>query len=141
MKRVIYKSRAVRDFSEGELLALLTGARRRNHVVDVTGMLIYTGRSFLQMLEGEATAVQKVLTRIIADPRHVKVRILMDAEIEQRLFDDWAMGFEHVDPHELAGRIEGYRPASNFPLMNPTYIVDGTIAQTLLGLYAGHKTG
>ncbi len=140
MKRLIYKSRAVRDFGEGELLALLGGARRRNHDVDVTGMLIYTGRSFLQMLEGEVGAVQKVFTRIMADSRHTKLRILKDADVQRRLFDDWAMGFERVDQQELAARIQGYRPASDFPLMNPMYIVDGDVAETMLTLYAAHET-
>ena len=53
MRRIIYGSTAVREFSDTELLELLGAARAVNTEHSVTGMLVYADRSFLQHFEGE----------------------------------------------------------------------------------------
>jgi hypothetical protein len=139
MKRIIYCSQAVRDFPPGELVTLLDHARERNAACGLTGMLLYSSQSFLQMVEGEAEAIEATYARIRDDARHTNLRLLMDAEVPGRSFPDWTMGFEHVDDEELADELDGFTPATRYPLVNPDLITNATVAQTLLALYAKNR--
>jgi hypothetical protein len=139
MKRMIYCSQATVDFSPEELIALLEFARAKNEQSGLTGMLLYSSQSFLQMLEGDPAALEETYARIFADDRHVKLRLLMSTEVSGRRFPDWTMGFEHVDDEELAEVLEGFTPEIEYPLVNPDLITNGGVAQTLLSLYAKNR--
>jgi hypothetical protein len=140
VKRIIYCSQAKIDFSPEELVDLLDLARRENAKSGLTGMLLYCSQSFLQMLEGDPLALEATYTRIKADLRHTKLRMLMNADVSAPLFPDWTMGFEHVDDEELADELDGFTPETAYPLVNPDLITNGGVAQTLLTLYAKNRT-
>jgi Sensors of blue-light using FAD len=139
MKRIIYCSQATHDFSPDELVTLLETARQRNEQAGLTGMLLYCSQSFLQVLEGDAQALEDTYARILADPRHTNLRLLMDATVDAPLFPDWTMGFEHVDDEQLAQDLDGFTPALDYPLVNPDLITNAGVALTLLGLYARNR--
>jgi hypothetical protein len=139
VKRIIYCSQATHDVSPDELIGLLEGARARNEQVGLSGMLLYCSQSFLQMLEGDAAALETTYSRIRADERHTNLRLLLDAEVTAPLFPDWSMGFEHVDDEDLAEELPGFTPATTYPLLNPDLITNAGVAQTLLTLYAKNK--
>jgi len=136
VRRIIYCSRATTDVSPDELVALLTVSRRNNEAAGLSGMLLYSSQSFLQMLEGEPAAMADTYARIHADPRHRDLRLLLDAEVARPLFPDWSMGFDHVDDEDLADSLDGFTPATVYPLLNPDLITNAGVAQTLLTLYA-----
>ena len=139
MKRMIYCSQATLDFSPDELIALLELSRANNDRSGLSGMLLYSSQSFLQMLEGDPAALEETYARILADDRHVNLRLLMNSDVTERLFPDWTMGFEHVDDEELAEDLEGFTPEIDYPLVNPDLITNGGVAQTLLTLYAKNR--
>lgn len=139
MKRVIYCSQATQDVSPDELVALLEVSRRNNEKVGLSGMLLYSSQSFLQVLEGDAAALEETYARIKADDRHVNLRLLMDEEVPAPLFPDWTMGFEHVDDEDLADELDGFTPATDYPLVNPDLVTNAGVAQTLLKLYAKNR--
>ena len=62
MRRMIYCSQATFDFSPEELISLLELAREKNQASGLTGMLLYSSQSFLQVLEGDATALAEDLS-------------------------------------------------------------------------------
>lgn len=136
---MIYCSQATHDVSPDELLDLLGAARDRNQKSGLSGMLLYCSQSFLQMLEGDGSALTATYERIARDPRHTNLRVLLDADVPARMFPDWSMGFEHVDEDEIAEHVEGFTAATLYPLMNPDLIINGGVAQTLLALYAKNK--
>jgi hypothetical protein len=139
LNRIIYCSQATTDFSPDELVTLLELARNRNATSELTGMLLYCGQSFLQVLEGGPVALASTYGRIVADDRHTNLRLLMDAEVSSPLFPDWSMGFEHIDDAELAEDLEGFMPQTEYPLVNPDLITNGGVAQKLLTLYAKNR--
>jgi hypothetical protein len=139
MKRIIYSSQATADFSPEELVTLLDLARRENSASGLTGMLLYCSQSFLQVLEGDESALAATYARIERDQRHTNLRLLMNVEISSRLFADWTMGFEHIDDEELAQEVEGFTPETEYPLVNPDLITNGGVAQALLTLYAKNR--
>jgi hypothetical protein len=139
MRRLIYGSQATQDLSPDDLVDLLARARASNEKAGLSGMLLYSSQSFLQLLEGDEAALAETYRRITADPRHTNLRLLLDAEVPARLFADWSMGFDHVDDEELADELPGYTAATLYPLMNPDLIINGKVAETLLTLYAKNK--
>lgn len=139
MKRIIYCSQATHDFGPDELIALLENARALNEKAGLSGMLLYCSQSFLQVLDGDESALEVTYARIRADPRHMNLRMLLDAEVAAPLFPDWSMGFEHVDDEEIADELVGYTPATKYPLLNPDLVTNAGVAQTLLTLYAKNR--
>ena len=63
----------------------------------------------------------------------------MDAEVSAPMFPDWTMGFEHVDDEDLADELDGFTPATDYPLVNPDLVTNASVAQTLLKLYAKNR--
>lgn len=139
MKRIIYCSQATGDFDVEELVEVLGASRRNNSAADVSGMLLYCSRSFLQALEGPEAAVDATFTRISGDPRHTNLRVLCAEATDARAFPDWTMGFEAVDDEELAEEVDGFTPALEYPLVNPDLVTNAVVAQTLLNLYARNR--
>lgn len=96
---LLYFSRAHRDMSSADLTALVRGAHLRNQDIQVTGILMYHLRMFMQYLEGDEAVVRVLLDRIRHDERHHDVRVAFEDFIEERLFPDWAMAL--VDSQRL----------------------------------------
>lgn len=90
---LVYTSTASTPFRETALAHLLDQARSLNGARDITGMLLYRGERFIQVLEGPADVVRRLARTIGRDARHRDMRILMDEPIDERRFDDWTMGY------------------------------------------------
>jgi len=97
MIQLVYISAARFEMSADDLHALLAKARENNHRLDVTGMLLYHERSFIQALEGDEATVMGLYEKIARDPRHSSIEILLKLRIEQRNFGQWRMGFFNAD--------------------------------------------
>ena len=132
----MYASKALHDFDEPELLALLESARTTNARYGVTGMLVYAARSFLQQFEGADADVEVIWDRIRLDPRHTELRVLGDGPVTQRQFEDWSMGFEHPDDADLEETLPGYRGSTDYPFVSSQLVAAVDTAETLLSLYA-----
>lgn len=91
--QLIYVSAAADDFDEASLPDLLKQARTNNAARDITGMLLFHDRSFIQVLTGLESAVKDLFARIARDPRHLNARVLYQGVVEERSFEDWSMGF------------------------------------------------
>jgi hypothetical protein len=74
-----------------EVEAILAASARNNPARGITGLLLFNGRNFLQLLEGEAADVAALMDKIIADPRHAGVSVLYRRTIRARACPDWAM--------------------------------------------------
>jgi hypothetical protein len=101
-RRVIYTSRAVKDFSKRELLDLLHDARAYNSVDKICGVLMHRNGYFLQVLEGEPEAIDNLLVRLIRDTRHADLKIIHDSSVDSLLFSNWAMGSADLESPELS---------------------------------------
>lgn len=80
-----------------EFGTIFTAARSTNKKLGVTGALLLSDDTFVQVLEGEESAVRGLLARIEADPRHDDVVVLEAGPVEGRVFDRWAMARVCVD--------------------------------------------
>ena len=75
------------------LSSILASARRNNQANDITGMLMFNGKRFLQVLEGPVEAVEATYDRINRDPRHRAQVVLARRTIAHREFGDWSMAY------------------------------------------------
>jgi hypothetical protein len=107
--QLIYVSTARQEYDSTELDKLLESCRRHNAEQDITGMLLYASGSFLQVLEGEAGAVDETYGRIQQDPRHTSLYLLERAPLETRSFSDWHMGFRRLGRADTEAQ-PGYAP-------------------------------
>lgn len=89
--RLVYASRARPGLDPFEVQVILSTARFWNRRRDVTGALAYTGRHFVQVLEGAEDTVRDLWRRIEADPRHVDAHVLGTRLAPHRAFDGHVM--------------------------------------------------
>ena len=133
---LIYASSATQAFTEEELLTLLNQARANNTRLNVTGMLLYRGGNFLQVLEGGRTVVKDLFQKIAKDPRHREIIAFSERPVSQRHFGDWSMGFQNLDRINLTD-IPGYTPFLDTPLNSEAFQGEG-IAYTFLQTFKQH---
>tara|TARA_B110000263_G_scaffold148430_1_gene128746 strand:- start:177 stop:665 length:489 start_codon:yes stop_codon:yes gene_type:complete len=98
--RLIYKSNTCWDDLSNEMLVdLAKQSAENNQAMDVSGLLVLSGETFLQVLEGPSDAVNALYVKIIADPRHSSPRLLSFEPITSRQFSEWSMHV--VDLYDL----------------------------------------
>jgi hypothetical protein len=102
LRRIAYTSQAIGQFSKRNLLDLLHYARAFNKIDNITGVLMHREGAFLQVLEGSSEDVGDLLSRILSDARHHKIKIILDASVDRRLFSNWTMGCADFDKPELS---------------------------------------
>ena len=90
--QLTYASRAAHILGPGDVKDILQSSLRNNAAVGVTGALCLTNGIFLQQLEGDRVAVNKLYHRIQQDIRHKDTQILDFSEIASRRFGTWSMG-------------------------------------------------
>jgi hypothetical protein len=90
LERLIYVSRAPSS-GEAELQRIIGTSQVNNRRRDLTGALAYTGRHFVQVLEGDPQALSALLQSLQSDDRHDGLRVLMRRAVAQRKYDGWAM--------------------------------------------------
>lgn len=79
------------NLSREDVEAILASSARNNPANDITGLLLYNGRNFLQLLEGEESALKALMLRIGSDPRHSGVSLLSNQTIAERTCPAWVM--------------------------------------------------
>lgn len=135
-ERLVYASSAVSAPDETELRELLAISRDHNVATNVTGLLIYAERSFMQMIEGPHAAIADTYGRITKDSRHRGIRLLLRTDIGARMFPRWAMGFYWPDSDALTRDLPGYRAEGAYPFVAGDLVPNGDVATTLMRIWA-----
>lgn len=88
LQRAIYVSDAAGTQGATLLsMALILGASDANNRRDhVTGILIHHRGQFMQVIEGAAVDIDRLMKRLRADVRHSNIRMLVDVAISRRRF-------------------------------------------------------
>jgi hypothetical protein len=98
--QLCYASTATRELSRNDLLEILTYARKRNAEDAITGLLLFHGGHFLQVLEGDAEKVRACFKRICDDNRHTQITLLFEELVSPAQYPDWSIGFQSLDGSE-----------------------------------------
>ncbi|MGI9211145.1 MAG: BLUF domain-containing protein [Methylococcaceae bacterium] len=106
MYSLVYVSLEIHPMTDSDLVDILTIARGKNLTLDITGLLLYRGGFFMQLLEGPEDAVDALYERVRRDERHSDVLLIYKENIVEREFPGWSMGFSTID-HTI-NRLEGF---------------------------------
>jgi hypothetical protein len=82
--------------STEQLFEMLLECRLNNRRSHLTGLLLFCGESFLQILEGPEENVGSIYKKICTDTRHKDVKVLYKKEISTRSFGNWEMSFKRL---------------------------------------------
>ncbi len=102
---ILYVSRAIMNFDRYELNALLDKAKKNNNKRNITGILLYSSKCFIQVLEGKKEDVQQLFNKIGNDSRHFDLRVLIEKPVSQRLFEKWSMAHNKLHAEEVENDI------------------------------------
>jgi len=114
LEHLVYLSKARPGLSAVDVRAILGNAQVKNRRRDVTGFLLYSGRHFVQVLEGRAAELDELVKAIESDDRHGGLCVLDRQPIKHRRYGAWAMGFTESldDADELDRLFDGTTPAA-----------------------------
>jgi hypothetical protein len=96
LKTLTYTSRARLDLGDEDLAAIHGTARHLNALDGISGLLLFDGSRFLQIVEGAEDAIDNLVERLRMDPRHSAFEVRDERYVEQRSFPDWSMELVRV---------------------------------------------
>lgn len=97
LRRLAYVSFPVADLAPTEIGRIVHVSRVNNAARGLTGVLVYTGSDFAQMIEGRHEAVETLWQRLKADERHRDLTVFLDEPAERAWFETWRMGYLYDD--------------------------------------------
>jgi hypothetical protein len=95
MKSILYVSKAqlgAPDAGE-EVDRIVAGAREKNRTNGISGMLVFTGDHFSQVLEGPEEPLDELMVSIRRDQRHHSL-CEFARPVSARSFAAWSLGYE-----------------------------------------------
>jgi len=91
MERLVYQSRVLWPQPPASLDAILPVSMWNNAKLEITGALGFHAGQYIQLLEGRSAALDDLLGRLAADPRHERLEVLLRAPATARLTPEWSM--------------------------------------------------
>ena len=106
LKTITYTSLARLDLTARDLVEIHQTAKRLNALDGLSGLLIFNGRRFLQIVEGDEAAVDDLVERLRRDDRHSAIEIRDARFVDARTFPDWSMELVQVNASYLVASRE-----------------------------------
>ncbi|MDH3702117.1 MAG: BLUF domain-containing protein [Alphaproteobacteria bacterium] len=123
LTRLIYYSEVTKQVDRNTLRDILASAHNNNARDQVTGILCYNSKYFIQALEGERVSVSRTFCRIVGNPLHRDPVIVTCGPVRQRAFGDWWMAYTD-DPAIVSKSIRKY---SSTPVLEPHQMSPATL--------------
>lgn len=116
---LIYRSQVHPDRPPVDLDALVHRASSKNLPLGITGILLFNGLQFFQVLEGTEEALESLFSEIQSDPRHRDVVELMRDYSAYRRFHGTGMRILDLRLFETDGALEEILRFSTFGVTEP----------------------
>lgn len=94
---LVYVSSAILGLEQNAIAALVKASSLYNKKHEITGMLLYKGGNFMQLIEGHEHSITKLHKKIEKDNRHSGMMTLLKEKITIRNFDNWSMAYSNID--------------------------------------------
>jgi Sensors of blue-light using FAD len=101
LQALTYVSSARGSMTDAGLQHLLQCARANNRREGVTGVLLYGDGNWMQYIEGQPEALQRVYAIIRADRKHHGLLELFCAPVSARAFSGWTMAYAPTHKAEI----------------------------------------
>ena len=92
-KSLIYVSTAKESVDDEAVMDILQVSWRHNHNSDISGMLIYDDKHFVQLLQGPINTVDTLYDKISRDIRHHSIELIGTELLARKDVNGWGMGF------------------------------------------------
>ncbi|MEG3128253.1 diguanylate phosphodiesterase [Pantoea cypripedii] len=102
LSTVLYRSHLCDHVPVKTLEDMVDKANKKNELSDVTGILLFDGLHFFQLLEGPPEAVQSIYDRICKDARHENLVELLHDYAPARRFGNSGMELFDLREHDKA---------------------------------------
>ena len=86
LRSLAYTSLARLDLEETDLIRIRESARHLNALDGITGLLLFNGSRFLQIIEGDPEAIGELIERLRTDDRHSAIEIRDDRMVDAAPF-------------------------------------------------------
>ena len=96
LQELIYTSVSSVHGDKAEVKNILAASELNNVANSVTGLLIFDGHRYIQILEGETENVDRLYNVISKDSRHQQLELLHKGGITSRSFENWRMAYESL---------------------------------------------
>ncbi|MFN6976516.1 MAG: BLUF domain-containing protein [Gemmobacter sp.] len=107
LRGLVYRSRATMQLEPAALRALVEAAALRNRRDGITGTLVARAGRYVQWLEGPGAAIEGLLGRLRADPRHADLEVVADTSRNVRAFGGCPMWLANPRPEPCSGCAAG----------------------------------
>ncbi len=101
----ISSSQLSESIAEREVQSIVAASLANNSTAGLTGALVFSGRYFVQILEGSNEAINALMGALRGDARHKELVVISDHPIEVRKFAKWRMAY--VGPSVFVDRQVG----------------------------------
>ena len=147
--QIIYISRSTFDSTvavnkiEPNVARILAKSKANNRKNGLVGVLYFGDGIFFQCLEGEEEAVNTLMRKLEADPRHKDIKIISRRPIKKVSFEDWSMkftpvneqigqflkenGFQSFDPYQFTPAMTEKFLTQLFNANDPTIEIDSSL--------------
>lgn len=102
--QLVYVSEANPDLANEEIIEILKASQEKNHAQKISGLLLYQDHHFMQLIEGEESAVLTLFDRIAEDKRHRNVVVVGRFAAESPSMPTWAMAYFSPENPEGNGK-------------------------------------
>lgn len=92
LRQLAFASHARAGLRASETSEVIATSRSNNARDGITGVMLYTGESFVQIVEGPDGAIAQLWRRLLLDDRHRGPTTLFDHP-GARWYDDWRAGY------------------------------------------------
>lgn len=132
LHRLIYVSKATKQVSFESIQEICKKSAISNKKLGITGLLIFNRKYFIQLIEGDRSALSQVMFKIYENPLHYDIELIDFSPAESRMFTYFGakMFAESNVCQELFFR---YTSSVDF---NP-YQINSATAATLVAKLAG----
>ena len=103
---IVYVSQARENLTTKEVENIFELTLQNNIDLEITGILMYSERTFLQVLEGEYPIIKSLFKTIEEDHRHENIIKLVDIEHGNRIFNKYKTGFSIITGDEDATQVK-----------------------------------
>ena len=96
LQQIVYYSISKKTITEKLILEILEPSHINNSKKNITGCLLYHNNVFLQLLEGNKNDLSELFETIKKDKRHSDITLIIEENIDKRMFSDWSMAFHKI---------------------------------------------
>jgi hypothetical protein len=87
--------------TDSEIEKIMAASVKNNPTLAITGVLLYSEKSFVQYIEGELRDLNQLYDKIKLDPRHKNTVMISNAPIKERSFPTWHMAAKKLNMQDV----------------------------------------